>query len=279
MNTQTKASFKKEFLAFFRTNRFLIIALSVIGLAALSPLLIAAMGGMMTAMSDIYDEFGMDITGMTDYLTASSSTGIVQSVPNVTGIALIVFLLLINRYAGGEQKKRSIIIPRSSGLRSFGYIFPKFIIYPLSAFILGFAGMIVSWFVSGLVFEVNDVTFGIAAIVGVLVGACLMLYVCFHLALGTATGKAGMSAAICIAASLLLPNILAIADTNYLYNPFALDLLAMDTVMKGFATISDIQEMIVTIIIALVLMIIVYFLALFAQNAKKIDNTGNEIDL
>jgi len=279
MGIQTRANFKKEFLAFFRANRFTILAATVIAIALLSPLLITGLGAMMTAMSDIYDEMGMDVTGMTDMLGSHSSIGVMSSVSDLTTTALIVFLLLINRHAGGEQKKRAVIIPRSSGLRSFSYIFPKFIIYPLSAFALGFAGMIASWFVSGLLFQVHDVIFSVVAIAGALVGVCLMLYVCFHLAFGTATGRPGLSATFCIIASFILPHAIALADADLVFNPFALPLMASEAISNGFVTFSQGEDMAVTVSVAFGIMLLTYFIALFAQNAKRIDNRGNEINL
>jgi len=280
MNIQTKAGFKKEMLAYFRTNRFTAIALSLIGLAILSPLLLVGMGAFMTAMGDFYEEvMAMDVTGMAEMLGSYSSIGVSNSVANIATIGLLIFILLISRYAGGEQKKRADIIPRSAGLRSFGYIFPKFIIYPISAFVTGFIAVMAAWFVSGLVFENNDVAINVAVIAAVLVGVCMMLYICLHLALGTATGQAGMSAVVCIIASMLLPDLFIAVGVELAYNPFALSVLAMQAVNEGGATAPEMQEVVMTVIIAFVIMMISYFIAIFAQNARVIDNKGNEISL
>jgi len=279
MNMQTKASFKKEILAYIRTKKFLIISLVIIGLALLSPLFIAGMGALMDAMSDIYDELGMDVSTMTGMLSTSASLGVTASVSDMTGTAIIVVLLMLNSAAGGEQKKRSVIIPQSSGLKSFSYIFPKFIIYPVSVFICAVIGMFASWGVSVLVFDYNDVTFTGVFLAGIISGVCLMLYVCFHLTLGTATGKAGMSSAVCISAAIILSNIFALIDVNYMYNPFALNVLGASAVNTGRFTGAVVTDIAVTLLFAFALMAISYFIALFAQNARKIDNTGNEIDL
>ncbi|MCL2629042.1 MAG: hypothetical protein FWD44_10180 [Oscillospiraceae bacterium] len=279
MNMQTKAGFKKEILAFFRTSRFLILALVILGLGMLSPLLITAMGSLMDSMSDLYNEMGMDVSDLTDMLGSSASIGVSSSVGDITGVGLIVYLLLINKAAGGEQKKRAVIIPRSAGLRSFGYIFPKFIIYPLSAFALAVVAMFASWGVSSIVFDYNDVTFGGVLLSGTLAGVCMMFYVCFHLALGTATGKAGMSAAVCIGASVILPSIFAFTTSDYMFNPFALDNLAGTIILQPNISGEQLRDIFVTIGFALGLMVLAYLIALFAQNARKIDNSGNEIEL
>jgi len=279
MNIQTSASFKKELLAYFRTYSFLTIALIIIGLALLSPLLIVGMSSLMDAMSDVYEELGTDVSGMTELLTQAVSTGVESAVESITLVGLIVMILLLNKAAGGEQKKRAVIIPKSAGLRSFGYIFPKFIIYPLSAFILAIVAVFGSWAVSIPLFDVNDVVFKNVLLAGVLSGVHLMLYVCLHLTLGTATGKAGMSAAICISMLLLLPNILAIAGTDYIYNPFALNTMAYFSVYSSPPIGSELLDAVITVAFALGIMTVTCLIALFAQNARKIDNSGNEIEL
>ncbi|MDR2571320.1 MAG: hypothetical protein LBD23_13675 [Oscillospiraceae bacterium] len=279
MDNQLSASFKRELLAYFRTKRFMIIALVIVGLSVFSPLLITGLGSLMDSMSDFYNELGMDVSGMTQVLSSASSTGVVASASEITGTGLIVLLLLLNRAAGGEQKKRAVIIPKSAGLRSLSYILPKFIIYPLSAFVLAIIAMFASWAVSTLLYDFNDVSFSGVLLSGILSGVCLMLYICFHLTLGTATGKAGMSAAVCIAASIILPNIFTLTDSDYLYNPFALELLASSAIFDHNLSLRSLPDIVITIVFALALMVISYFVALFAQNAKKIDNSGNEIDL
>ncbi|MCL2077075.1 MAG: hypothetical protein FWH08_01555 [Oscillospiraceae bacterium] len=266
MNTQIKASFKKEILAFTRTKRFLILACVFIGWAALSPLLIK---GLDVLAEGIYNEqFMSEIAG----ITANASTGVMSAVQDLSGIGILVFLLLINSFAGGEQKKRSIMIPQSSGLSAFSYLFPKFIIYPLAIFIFSVAGTLVAGAVSAYIFENNDIVISNLIISGALLGVYLMLYVCLHLSLGTATGKAGMSSAVCIAASMLLPNFFALVDAQ-MYNPFTLHIRALE-IASGEAMSVDV---ILTVVVTKVIMVLVFFVALFAHNAKRIDNSGNEI--
>jgi len=279
MKMQIKASFIKEILAYFRTGRFMIIAIVIVGLAVFSPLILTGMGALMDSMSDIYEEFGMDVSEMTEALGTSASMGTSSSISDITGAGLIVFLLLINRAAGGEQKKRAVIIPRSAGLRSTAYILPKFVIYPLSAFVLAVIAIFASWGVSALLFETNDMVFVGVLIAALLSGVSLMLFVCFHITLGTATGRAGMSAAVCISASIILSNIFAFMSLDYMFNPFALNVLAATVLRNTSFTGQEALDIAVTILFALAIMFICYLIALFAQNARRIDNSGNEIDL
>jgi len=279
MSLQTRACFKKEILAFLRTKKFFIILAVILGWSILGPLMIRGLGFLMDAMSPIYDDFGMDVSEMTAALTSTVSIGVSSSISDMSVTGLIVFLLLINSFAGGEQKRRSTIIPQSSGLRTFSYIFPKFIVYPLVGFVLAIAGVFVSYLISALVFDVNDVSVTGVFLGGVISGVCLMFYICFHITIGTATGKAGMSAAICIVSSMLLPQIFAILGAEFIYNPFTLSLLAAHVIYDAPLIPFLAHEIAMTVLIALAIMVVVYFVALFVQNAKKIDNSGNEIRL
>ena len=276
---QIKASIKKELLAFLRSGKLLILTLVFIGWSILSPLILWGMGRLMNAFSPVYDEIGMDVTGVASMFGSSASIGVSSAISELSGVCLIVFLLLINSYAGGEQKKRSIMIPRSAGLRSLSYIFPKFVVYPPTAFVLAIAGAFASWGISSLVFEINDVTAQGVLIGGLLAGVCLMFYICAHLTLGTATGQAGMSSAVCIAASMLLPSIFAMTGDDYMYNPFTLNIVASSSVQPGALSAFDATDVIMSVVIAIGIMTILHFIALFAQNARKVDNSGNEIRL
>jgi ABC-2 type transport system permease protein len=279
MNMQTKASIKKELLAYSRTKKLLIVALVFFGWSIFSPLMIRGLGWLMDSLSPMYDEIGMDVSGMTEMFGTSASIGVTAAISDLSGACLIVLLLLINSNAGGEQKKRSIIIPRSSGLRSFSYIFPKFIVYPPIAFVFAIAGALCSWGISSLVFDYNDVTLAGVLVGGVLAGVSLMFYICAHLTIGTATGQAGMSAAICIVASLLLPNIFTLASLEYMYNPFTLNIVASAAVQPGTLSTVPPIDIVISALIAVGIMVVLYFIALFAQNARRIDNSGNEIKL
>jgi len=279
MNKQTKASFKKEILAFFRTRKFLIIACVLVGWSVLNPLLMVGLGSLMNSMSRIYDDMGMDVSVVSSLLGSTASMGVSSAVGELAGTGLVVFILLINSFAGGEQKKRSIIIPKSSGLRNFSYIFPKFIIYPLTALVLAVAGAFASWGISAMIYRINDVSAEGVLVGGILAGVCLMFYTCCHLTLGTATGKSGMSAAVCIVSALLLPNIFAALGSDYIYNPFTLNIMASTVVAEGALQKMQPLDIAMTVLVAIVLMVIFYFIAIFAQNAKQVDNTGNETRL
>jgi len=275
---QTKACFKKEFLAFRRSGRVFVITAVIIGIALIYTLFSKGVGLFFDAMTPVYDDIGLDVSGVSDILGNSVSSGITQAIAQISVSGLIVFLLMINSYAGGEQKKRSVIIPKTAGLRSFSYIFPKFIIYPLSILAIAIIAVFASWGISSLIYDVNDVSFAGVLSAGALLGLHMMFYACIHLTIGTATGRAARSAIICIASSLLVPIIFGAFGSGNVYNPFTMSSFSA-TVVRGSIDLAEIGEIAATVLIALAIMAILYFLALFVQNAKKIDNSGNEARL
>jgi len=273
MNLQTKACYKKEWLAFLRTKRFFILIIIFIGWATLEPLMVRGLGVALETLAPVYEEMGMDVTQMTEMIAMSASTGVILAINSINTVGLISFLLLINSFAGGEQKKRSIMIPKTSGLKNTAYLMPKYIIYPLSALILAVVAAFVAWGVSALVFDINDVSVQGIFFGGILAGVSLMFYVCIHITIGTATGRPGMSAVICIVASIIVPGLFAILGAELIYNPFGLSLNAATAAISGSLMVQDA----VAVIIAVVMMAILYLVALFALNTKKVDNSGNEI--
>ena len=142
---------------------------------------------------------------------------------------------------------------------------------------MAIAAAFASWGVSSAVYPYNDVTALGVLFGGMLSGVCMMFYVCAHLTIGTATGRAGLSATICIVASLLLPTFFSAVGSGITYNPFTLNVLAGSIVTINSVGEVPLLEIIITLVFTLAIMAVLYSLALFAQNAKKIDNSGNEI--
>jgi len=55
--------------------------------------------------------------------------------------------------------------------------------------------------------------------------------------------------------------------------------MAASVVTEGALQRMEPLDIAMTVLIAFALMVIFYFIAIFAQNAKKVDNTGNEMKL
>jgi hypothetical protein len=274
MDMQLRAGLAKEKSAFLGTKRFLALALVFLGIAIFYPLLVWGSGQLLMGIDDLGVE-GMDAFGeLGGIVTQHATTGAQSGTEGVTTVGLLVFLILINAFAGGEQKRKSIIIPQSAGLSNFNYILPKFIVFPLTAFAFTVISVFVaSWF-SVLLYSHNDLVLTNVLVSAVLAGVFNMLYVCLHLTLGTATGKAGMSSAICIVSAILvMPMFFAGINVLPELNPFIMNIAAISVAAGSWIR----SEMLIGVIIAVIIMISVFYLALFVQNAKMIDNSGNDI--
>ena len=76
----------------------------------------------------------------------------ISAISGITGNAILVLLLCMMGTAGGEQKKRSIILPKCSGLKTTDYVTAKFIVYPVFTFISTAVISILSYFLCKLLF-------------------------------------------------------------------------------------------------------------------------------
>jgi hypothetical protein len=139
--------------------------------------------------------------------------------------------------------------------------------------------MLASHGLSALLFDTNDVLPLNIVMAGLLIGSNLALYICFHLTLGTSTGRSGLSAAICIVAAVLMPTALGTVGAEVIFNPFAMNLIAGQTILSGHLLSSQVMDIIFTLLFAKGIMVITFLVALFAQNARRIDNSGDDKEL
>lgn len=293
MSKQITASFKKEFILFSRTYRLLGVCLVFIAFAILDPVMIKGMkmisGWYDDMLNTITEQSEMDIDfSMESVMDAAygeeptAAVGVVQSTGDMSSISIIVMLIILNLVAGGEQKKRSTIIPSRAGLRPLSYSLPKFIIYPVTAFITTVIAMCFSYLTSIILFSVNDLSFASVLISGIFMGLFSAFFAAMHLFIGISTGKPAVSAVICIILNMFLPTILSVMGISDKYNPFALVNFSQYTIQASSigTKLTDYyspQNILITVLATLILMAIMFFLTLFIQTARKIDNKGGNV--
>lgn len=293
MNNQVAASFKKEFLLFSRTGKLLIICIVFIAFAILEPLLIKGMKAfsvwydqVITTVSEETDtEMSINMESLMDTAYGeepTTSIGVLQACSDFQAIDLFVLLIVLNLAAGGEQKKRSTIIPSCSGLRSFSYTFPKFIIYPIFAFLITIVAMLCSYICSILIFTINDLSIFHVLLSGCFMGLYLAFFTTVHLFIGISTSRPAVSAIICIAASMILPSLLTIMQIADKFNPFGLINFSLGVIQSAryetpLFNMYKPENILLTVLITLILMTIMFFLTLFIQTARKVENRGGNI--
>ncbi|MGN0661088.1 MAG: hypothetical protein ACI4JX_05140 [Oscillospiraceae bacterium] len=277
---QIKAGIKKEFIYFTKSFRMFGVLLAMIAFAILSPLMLKAANAMMEMVDDgsedaaytaemeaQFSEAGEamnvdynDVFVETDVYYAFS-----QVLAGLSANAVLVLMLCMMGTAGGEQKKRSVMIPNCSGLTTFGYIAPKYIFYTIFTFVstavVSFAGyFLCKLLFGGSIAAVDLINYILANSI-----FCTFVIVIFMFA-GISTGKAGISVAVIYVFINIFPSILTFAEVNK-YNPFSLMKYSLlDMSIDG-------TELAVSIGVTVVLTAVCMVLTNVFLKARKIDNT------
>lgn len=283
-----KAGIKKEFMLFSRGFRLIGVIITIIGISLMYPLLYKSMEMMAGQIADMGQQIGGEaqdqVTGAVDSINGMMSSleamyggsmaavGFKTGVSSINSTGFLIISLLLMATAGGEQKKRSVIIPNCAGLTPAGYVLPKFIVYPLVIGVLSFLGGIITGGISNLIYNnelnINDIMFS---------SLCAAIYMLFMIALyfliGLSTGRPGISVIIVYGGSTIIPILLQSLDIDR-YNPFTLQSLLMSSYNDA-----DMNNFILSTVVAFILSVICCLLALMIMTLRRVDNTVGEANL
>lgn len=283
-----KAGIKKEFMLFSRGFRLIGVIITIIGISLMYPLLYKSMEMMAGQIADMGQQIGGEaqdqVTGAVDSINGMMSSleamyggsmaavGFKTGVSSITSTGFLIISLLLMSTAGGEQKKRSIIIPDCAGLTPAGYVMPKFIVYPVMIGLLSFLGGMTTGGISNLIYNnelnINDIIFS---------SLCAAIYMLFMTALyfliGLSTGRPGISVIIVYGGSTIIPILLQSLDIDR-YNPFTLQSLLMSSYNDA-----DMNNFMLSTVVAFILSVICCLLALMIMTLRRVDNTVGEANL
>mgnify|MGYP001033959158 FL=1 len=283
-----KAGIKKEFMLFSRGFRLIGVIITIIGISLMYPLMYKSMEMMAGQIADMGQQIGGEaqdqVTGAVDSINGMMSSleamyggsmaavGFKTGVSSITSTGFLIISLLLMATAGGEQKKRSVIIPNCAGLTPAGYVLPKFIVYPLVIGVLSFLGGIITGCISNLMYNnelsINDIMFS---------SLCAAIYMLFMIALyfliGLSTGRPGISVIIVYGGSTIIPILLQSLDIDR-YNPFTLQSLLMSSYNDA-----DMNNFMLSTVVAFILSVICCLLALMIMTLRRVDNTVGEANL
>lgn len=281
--------FRKEMMFFSRGGRLAALTLVLLGLALMSPLMFGAMSGMMQSLKDALPDDESYTQMIELYSAYSASDMIMYNAEQITGIGAIVILFLFKGAAGGEQKKRSVIIPQCAGLTPEKYVIPKFVLYPLVVFAATFVAMIAGAGVSVLMFP-GTLKWDMVILSSVCSGVFLAFSTVMQFCIGLCTGRSNAAVVSVILTNMFLPSILAFFRVDR-FNPFALSSIALTSAMNsgesankllsaaGTASASTDVSMLnvaVSLGTALVISVILFFLTIFTLHTKEVHNEGDE---
>ncbi len=310
-----KTGIKKELMFFTRSFKMGGIIIAAIGIAVLSPLMMK-LSGMMLNSLESFDASDLD-NGVSINITLESAAGrelrtedmvslepgdimsvfgddnlaplgILSAFGDTTSTFLLIFMIVTMSGAGGELKKRSMIIPRNAGLSTKLYVLPKFLVYPLAAAVFSFIAIISAGAVTKLVFasvyELDIIKLLLIALIAAVYNAFMIT---LYFTLGLCTARAGIATIILYGGGAVLSLLFASFGADK-FHPFALKNEAQNILMSGGSDVSNLMssgeaDMINiwgSVGVSLLIMILCYFITVFVISAKKVDNRGgDEINL
>lgn len=286
---------KKEIMFFGRSFRFVGVLIASVVFAVISPLMMSLSYNMMSGLMDsgageIVEDTdtaangyanaddiigGMGLGAIGDMFTDEdimAKLGVVSSVGDLTNTLLLIFMLVTMYSAGGELKKRSMIIPQNAGLTPKLYLLPKFLVFPVTAALLAFLGVWVSFGITSLMFKGMTVTAGQLALVALLAAVFNAFMITLYFTLGICTKKAGLSVVIMYGGNVIFTTLFNALGADK-FHPFTLTTQCQNIITQGEIDSANLWG---SIGISLLLMLLCYFVTLFVVSAKKIDNRGVE---
>jgi len=287
---QITAGLKKEWFFFWRSFRFIGMIITFLGCGLLYPLL----SGMMNLMGEALELMpravlaaataagemnAMDIMGMDDldaiFGMFSGESGLYMSYSmslSMFATGVIIMMILLVGTAGQEQKRRSIIMPQTAGLTPVGYVLPKFILYPPMIFITILLSAIAANAVCQAALSMSY-SMETVLLTGTLSGVSAMFLVCLYMFLGISLAQPGLAVLYVIGGDMVFGLLLTLAFRIDKFTPW--NLIGMsDSLLLNSA---DKTAIAITIAITLILCIVFMFATLFAMNAKRMDNTADEV--
>jgi len=266
MNTQIRAGIRKELLMIWRSFRFFGIVTAFLGCAAYGPFSAKLIGNMYGGM----DPNAEILAGVTaGQMAQSAGDPFYSTLGMIADLSMLLAMVLLTAAAGGEQKKRSVIMPQTAGLTPAGYVLPKFMLYPLLIFSVT---MLSAFAADAMSVGMTNTARGLSEVLsaGALTGVYTAFVTCFYLFLGISTVQPGLSVVYVYAANAMIVPMIAVTFGVNKFTPWSLVNMAANTGAEKTGGI------IATVVITLVLCFGFAFAALFAVTAKKTDNSADD---
>ncbi|MCH5201525.1 MAG: hypothetical protein J1F60_11275 [Oscillospiraceae bacterium] len=265
-----KTGLQKELMFFSRSFRMWGVLIAAFGFALLDPLLMKALDSLSSNLGEIDPSFSgleLETAGMN-----MSQMGVVGAMGDLTSTLLLILTLVIMYAAGGELKKRSMIIPQNAGLTPQFYLLPKFVLYPVFGAVLTFVGILISWVFSFALYEQVNVDIGQVLLASLLAAVFQLFLISLYLTLGLCTAKAGLSVAVIYGGNVILSSLFTSLGADK-FHPFTLTAQAQGIIMGGDVDNANLWG---SIGVTLLLVVLCYFVTLFVVSAKRVDNRGVE---
>ncbi len=275
---QIKYGFKKEWLLSVRTFRLFGILIAMFSFALADPLMYKILGVMMDelavmdGMGDAAMEEAMAEMGELAVMFNNSALVFSVTMSEFCMTGLIIIMLILMAPAGGEQKKRSTIIPSCSGLKFFDYLVPKFVMYPAIVFVTTFTAAMTAGGICNLVFTENLIPIGTMLLEALMCATFLVFVISIYMCVGLCTSRPGI-ATIFIYIGMNLVDLILTSLNLTKFHPFALrSLIVGEMAVEDFSLADNAASIAVGIALSFVIAVIMFFLTNAVLSNKKIDN-------
>ncbi len=279
---QIKYGFKKEWLLSLRTFRLFGIIIAMFSFALADPLMYKLLAVMMEFMDaemsaiEGMDAAMLDATGaMNDMMGIFNDAGLIFSVTMtefcMTG--LIIIMLILMAPAGGEQKKRSTIIPSCSGLKFFNYLVPKFVFYPAVVFVVTFLASVTAGSLCNVLYTENLIPVHLLLLTSAMCATFMLFVISIYMCVGLCTSRPGIATIFIYIGMNLMDLILTSLELTK-FHPFALRSLITTGEMfyEDFSLADNAASIAVAIVLSFAIAVIMFFLTNAVLGAKKINN-------
>lgn len=272
---QIKAGFKKEWLQFTRTFRLGGIILAIASFALADPLMYWAMNllleGISTTQAAVADTGALDIG---DVASVFNNAGVVFSMTmsEFCSTSTLIIMLILMSPCGGEQKKRATIIPSCTGLGTFEYLIPKYILYPVTVFAVTFVSCLLAGGICNLVFTDGTVGAGMMFLAALLCAVYLAFIIVVYMSIGLCTSRPGVvTIFMYIGVSIVQIFLNQLGLTKF--HPLTLRALVTGEMFtESFALSDEIGSIAVGTVLSVVIGVMMFVLTLAVQKGTRINN-------
>lgn len=271
-----KAGLKKEWLHFTRTFRLGGVILGTVSFAIADPLMYWLLSMLLSAAESSAGAVGFstpDSLGNISEMLNNSSFMYGMTLAELCSTSLLVIMLVLMSPCGGEQKKRATIIPAGSGLDTFSYLVPKYILYPLTVFAAAFlssciaGGLCMTLFDGGAALEPDKML-----LAALLCGVYMAFYITVYMSIGLFTSRPGLVTVFMYIGMSLVEVILTYLDLKN-FQPLTLkSLVTGEMFYPDFVLADNILNIAVSVILSLVVGAMMFVLALAVLKSRKINN-------
>lgn len=298
-----KTGIKKELMFFTRSFKMGGIIIAAIALAVASPLLMKLSGAMINSLDNMgsiedYDNSEISLNYTLDFSEQANirsenaanlytddlmsvfgeenlaPMGILSAYGDLTSTLMLIFMIVAMYSAGGELKKRSMIIPQNAGLSTKLYVLPKFLVYPFAAAVFAFLGIVVSGLVTKLVFgSAFQAELAQILLIAVIAAVYDAFIITLYFTLSLCTARAGIATIILYGGSAILSTLFSSFGADK-FHPFAFSSEVQNIIFAEEG--ADMTNILGSIGVTLLLMLLCYFITVFVISAKRVDNRGKE---